>query len=69
MSKQFKIKNYQSLSTSNILFKKIIINFITRFSKSRNLVINISYNIIVIIVNDLIKYVKFIFYQSIIIAK
>ena len=44
-------------------------NFITKFSKSQNSIIRTLYDIIIIIINNLIKYVKFVFYQLIIIIK
>ena len=44
-------------------------NFITDFSKSQNLITEALYNIIAIIINDFIKYVKFILYQLIMIIK
>ena len=57
------MRKYQSLSTSETSFKKIAMNFITKFSKFQNSIIKTLYDMIAIIVNELIKYVKFVLYQ------
>ena len=67
--KQSKMRKYQSLSISKKSFKKIVINFVMRFLKSQNSIIETLYDMIAIIVDELIKYVKFISYQLTMTAK
>ena len=46
-----------------------MMNFVTNFFESQNLIIKTFYDIIITIINDLIKYVKFILYQLTITTK
>ena len=62
INKQFKIRKHQLFFISETLFKKITINFITDFSESQDLITRTFYDMIATIINDLIKYVKFISY-------
>ncbi len=55
----------QSLKVSEEAWKSIILDFIIKLSLSKNLIINISYNSILIITNRLTKYAYFINYLEI----
>ena len=59
-SKQLKMRKHQSFPASKKSFKKKIMNFITEFSESQDLVTRTSYDIIITIMNEFTKYVKFI---------
>ena len=54
------IKKFQSLKSSKHSYQNIALNFITKLSKSKNLTTKITYDMIMTIVNEFTKHVKFI---------
>ena len=49
----------------NISWEKIIMDFITKLLKSKDPTIKIFYNLIMVIINRLMKYFHFIFFKKI----
>ena len=48
----------------DILWKKIIIDFITRLSKSKNFILEFLYESIMVVINELTKYIHFISFKK-----
>ena len=64
--RQLRIERYQLILVPERPFQRIIIDYITKLLESQDLIIGTLYDIILIIVEELIKYAKFISYNSII---
>ena len=54
------VDKLQSLKSSKRFYQNIALNFITKLSKSRNSTTKITYDMIMIVVNEFIKHAKFI---------
>ncbi len=59
----------KSLNTSNHVWKSIALNFIVKLSKSKERVMRIMYNFILMITDRLIKYEYFLSYKKVIFAE
>ena len=63
------INKLQSLKSSKRSYQNIALNFIIKFSKSKNLTTKVTYDMIMIVINEFIKHAKFISCKITMIAK